>query len=184
MSSLFSAQTVAPNEVNPVVGKQTQSDIMTAILGAAGFGLNGQGYPQVQGVASYPGQINYDVNQTNIPKAAQAWQPWDAGTSQLAKYIADPNSTAQNPILTNMMKYGGTGGPGNNAQQMMLQYGAPSSATGQPVSNMSQFGGSSTQTAQPINDLAYGVMSGPSKYLLPFLAAGSSPYKAPTVTLR
>jgi len=41
-----------------------------------------------------------------------------------------------------MMRYGGTGGPGNQAMLLPMQYGAPSQA-GHYAANMAQFGTSS-----------------------------------------
>lgn len=139
-----------------------------------------------KGLTPFPSKLSPSTSATRLPEVWNSWQPWDAGTQYLAQMLTGGLGIGKTPPnLQNMMQWGGTGGPGNNAMSMMMQYGTPSQA-GQFASNLAQFGGSSSQTARPLNDLAYGRMSGPAAYLAPFLlsGAGASPYRAPMIPSR
>ncbi len=154
-----------------------------------------------KGATPYGGALSPDTSQTMLPNVWNNWQPWNAGTS----YIADTLGNNKlgigqpNPILQNMMQYGGAGGPGNNAMNNAMLFGAPSQA-GQYASNLAQFGvsgqragmGLANQTdygisgegaGRPLANLAYGInTSGPGSYLTPFLTGQGYPgYRTPPI---
>jgi len=113
------------------------------------------GEPVPYGVAPYPGQLSPDINQTRLPEVYGNWQPWNAGNSAMAQFVANPGIGQQDPRLANMMQYGGTGGVGNQMMSLAAQYGAPSQA-GQAVSSTAQFGAPSQSMANLLNPFLTG----------------------------
>ena len=116
------------------------------------------------------------LSQTRLPEVFGNWQPWDSGTQYMADYLYNRNPAGTpDPNLANMVQWGGTGGPGNQAMSQAMQYGAPSQA-GQYAANMAQFGVPSEGAGRPLADLAYGKPTGAAAHLLPFLRQQRNPY--------
>jgi hypothetical protein len=128
------------------------------------------GEPTLYGVTPFPGQLSPNVNQTILPNVYGNWQPWNAGNMYMADILANKNPVGtEDPRLANMMKWGGTGGPGNNAMSLAMQYGAPSQA-GQYVANLAQFGAGS---------------QGMANLMQPFLSGqGGVNYRPPPIPTR
>ena len=92
-----------------------------------------------------------------------------------------PFQGAPDPNLANMMRYGGTGGPGNQAMSLMAQFGTPGP---RGAANMEQFGVASEGSGRPLADLAYGRSTGAAQYLTPFLNQQRNPYMPPPIPQR
>jgi hypothetical protein len=98
------------------------------------------GEPVPYGLAPYPGQLSPNINQTILPNVYGNWAPWMSGSQYMADTLWNKNPVGkEDPRLANIMRWGGTGGPGNNAMSLAMQFGAPSQA-GQYVANLAQFG--------------------------------------------
>lgn len=65
--------------------------------------------------------------------------------------------------MYNLMQWGGTGGKGHNAVDMMMQYGTPSEA-GRPIANLAQYG-ITGQAGLPLWMRAMGGPSAGANYL-------------------
>lgn len=182
MSSLFGGQ-VDPKVVSPVVGTGTQDQFFQALFDT-GLTQSPDGRNKFAPMAPYPGPLSPDVNQTNLPKVWNAWQPWNAGASymagQLPNYQGAPGTLAQDPRLSNIMQYGGQGGPGTNAMANTVAYGSPSSDIGTWMHNLAQYGAAGP-AGTPLNSIAQGYATGPAAYLQPFLAQNTPWYKPPAI---
>lgn len=170
MSSLFGGQQITPGTVAPIAGYNTQQDIFSALLNAAGFNAVPQpgGLPggQVKGVPGYGGPLSPNPTDTILPNVTNSWQPWDGGTSYIAKKLTDGSwdPSKNDPRLQQIMQNGGTGGPGNIYANLMAQYGTPSAA------------------GMPLAMLAQNPMASPAaSVLLPYMARGSQPYAPPMI---
>lgn len=139
-----------------------------------------------KGSAPYNGQLSPDPNSTILPKVNSSWQPWDSGMGYIANAISGGLGIGKtDPNLQNMMSWGGTGGPGNQAMSNMMQFGTPSAA-GQYMANLAQSGGSSPEIASLLSNQAQGFLTGGAQYLAPFLQGGNGrgPYQAPAIPSR
>lgn len=151
-----------------------------------GFKKEDNGHYSMAPLPSYQGPLTADPNQTRMPDVAGAWQPYDAGTSFLLDYFANNRGGIgqQDPRSTQMMKWGGTGGIGNNYMNLMAQYGTPSQV-GQPLQSMIQTGSAGGSGANLAN-FASGNPVGPAAFLAPFLTGQQRPnsYQAPPIVGR
>lgn len=154
----------------------------------SGFSQKPDGGYSLAPLPSYPGALTGDPNAGKLKDVQDSWQPYDAGVSYLLDYFANNRGGigSQDPRSTQMMKWGGTGGVGNQFMSNMAQFGAPSEA-GTGVANMSQFGFSDPRAGGPMAALAGGQLNGPASFLAPFLTRGTSaatPYAPPNITTR
>lgn len=137
-----------------------------------------------KGATPYPGQLSPDVNQTRLPEVWNSWQPWDGGMGLVANTTAELNVGKNSPLTDQLMQWGGTGGAGHFLQKAVAQFGGPTPEATQPVANLAQWGVSSEGAGRPLADLAYGKLTGPAAFLLPFLTANATSgggYRAPSV---
>lgn len=128
-----------------------------------------------KGSTPYTGQLTPDVSKTMLPNVYSSWQQTNPATSYLTQLLNQGVASAgqSNPMLKQIMQWGGTGGVGNNFMSLLAQYGAPSQA-GQYVSNMAQFGVASPGSGQYLANMAQGKTPAGADYLMPFLSGAAS----------
>ena len=161
MSSLLGQQ-VQPFTPNPIVGTGNQNSFINSLFNST-VGANG-----FKGLPGYGGPTSPSMGNTILPGVTGAWNPQDAGQNYLSQmlYNGGPNGLnvgRASPYTNQMMQWGGTGGPANQAMSLLMQYGAPS------------------QAGKGISDWAQGNLTGGAQYLAPFLQGGVKPYTVPNV---
>lgn len=155
--------------VVPPISPALQQQWMQYLLGQIGQGLPG-----------YPGPLNIDPKSTRLPDVWQAWQPWDGGTQAIASNLNSWLNPGKDPLLTQIMQWGGMGGPGHRGMTDIMQFGGTGPAA-QYASLTAQFGGPSEAVVRPLADMAYGRGVG-TQFLAPFLTGNhASKYQAPNI---
>ncbi len=157
---------------------------------------------QLQGLPSYPGQLNVPLSSTILP---QVWDSFDKnkGIDWMKQMIE--NGGIQNPagsFMDNIFNLGGIGGaptermnnlaqtgllPGLMGQELQNQimYGRTSGPGGDFMSNMANSGIASIGSGGPLQAMAYGQPSAASQFLAQYLQAPQyAPAPVPYQTAR
>lgn len=143
--------------------------------------------------ASYPGNLNFDLNTTILPQVWDAWQknqnspqmqflndfltgggvpktelPQEAKDAYKNLMQTGTQGGAPGQMMQDIANWGGVPGSNLEAIKAMLQYGAPANPVGQYMSNIAQFGIPS-EAGRLVHNRAMGIPTAASNYLAGYM---------------